>query len=453
MNLRTAASGRGASLALNGMLLAVIAGAAAALVTLLWRAAETDAARAESAAVVHALLMAQMAPQLAPGPGVDEALATQVQRESARVLLLGVFDAQGSWTALGAARGLGPDDIREQVDLAGEAPVVRPLRLRGAAAHGVRLATLPLETVPPGTPRRVLAAVVDVRDVPGATPDIAGALLAAAAGLVASAGWLAVTIVAPVRRVAQAAAGSIEPARPPVVPRELENLWLSIASLLDELKHWKLEAHTLKQTLEDRVTRRTHTVERALRQAERAAESDPLSGLRNRRAFERDFGALFTRAAERRSELCLAMIDVDHFKRLNDTLGHAAGDALISFVGELLNSGTRRGLDVTARLGGDEFVAALPGVALAEAVAVMERLCAMFTQHARTLGEVSERPAMSIGIASLRDDHAGDADAMLAQADAAMYAAKRYGRSIMTVAAGKAAGPLAPGAGAPGSRR
>lgn len=424
-------------MALNGVLLALIAGASSAQTALMWRAAETRAVRAESAGVVNALVMAQMAPQLAPGSGVDDALALRVQREAARVLLLGVFSARGEWTALGPARGLTCDDIRAQVDLRADAPRVVEARLAGTNASGRRLATFPLEAAKPGEPRRVLAAVVDVRGIPGATPDIRGALLAAAAGLVAAGGWLALTIVGPVRRVARAAARSLEVSAATAVPRELENLWESIESLQDELKHWKLEAHTLKQTLEDRVTRRTHTVERALRQAERVAETDPLSGLRNRRAFERDFAAQFARAAADKSELCLALIDIDHFKSLNDSRGHAAGDALIEFAGELLNSGTRKGVDLTARLGGDEFVASLPGTALPEAVEVMERLRAMFAQRARTLGDLPERPAMSVGIASLRLDQPADAEQMLIAADAAMYAAKRSGRPITTVQAAR----------------
>ena len=144
------------------------------------------------------------------------------------------------------------------------------------------------------------------------------------------------------------------------------------------------------------------------------ATHDPLTGLPNRREFE----ALLSRELERSSRygeiFSLAMLDIDGFKDLNDTRGHAAGDALLRRTAATIED-ARRAADLSARLGGDEFVLVLPETNQFEAAALCERLRA----QVEALGAVS----LSWGVAEY-PTHGVSAPALLRAADAAMFASK-----------------------------
>jgi diguanylate cyclase (GGDEF)-like protein len=147
---------------------------------------------------------------------------------------------------------------------------------------------------------------------------------------------------------------------------------------------------------------------------ERLAYLDELTGLPNRRGWDAALEAE-RRVSHRRGEtLCLALIDVDEFKRVNDTGGHAAGDALLMTVAQAWTGLLRRG-DVLARTGGDEFALLLPACGLTEAKEVAERLRA-----------ASRQATCSIGL--VRWDGAEDEGQVMARADSLLYEAKRLGR-------------------------
>ena len=145
------------------------------------------------------------------------------------------------------------------------------------------------------------------------------------------------------------------------------------------------------------------------------SEIDPLTQVLNRRGMERQIGAAVREAAAESSDLVLALIDVDHFKVVNDRRGHVVGDQVLRD----LTSAWRRSLrshDLLCRVGGDEFVALLPGCAASEATGILRRL--------REDGRIGV--TCSIGAA---DWHEGDTPAtLLARADEALYDAKRRGR-------------------------
>jgi diguanylate cyclase len=164
---------------------------------------------------------------------------------------------------------------------------------------------------------------------------------------------------------------------------------------------------------------------------EREASEDSLTGLKNRRRFEEEVAAAMARRRRDRGTGALMMIDLDHFKEVNDTHGHPAGDRLIEEVAEVLQRRARAG-DIVARLGGDEFAVVLPRSTPAEAVVVAEALVAAIRHHDPTLDGVDPVTA-SIGVAMFGDDPRMSYATLLSEADTAMYAAKDGGRDGVRV--------------------
>ena len=161
------------------------------------------------------------------------------------------------------------------------------------------------------------------------------------------------------------------------------------------------------------------------------ATHDPLTGALNRRAFALLAEKQVAQAARTGRPLAVLMMDLDHFKRINDTLGHSGGDAtlcrFVAVAGDVL-----RAEDVLCRFGGDEFVALLPHAEAAQAVAAAERLRLAFAATGATV---------SIGVASLRPGE--DLEDLLRRADAALYDAKRAGRDRTHLSEEVAAAPAA----------
>jgi diguanylate cyclase (GGDEF)-like protein len=160
--------------------------------------------------------------------------------------------------------------------------------------------------------------------------------------------------------------------------------------------------------------------------------TNPLTGIANRRHLFQQLEAEITRATRFKTPLSLLMVDIDHFKHLNDTAGHRAGDDVLKQVCQQLKRNVRK-VDTLARYGGEEFVILLPQVPPAEALEVAEKLRAAVAdtslEHGRT--QPGGRVTISIGVATLPDD--SDQQARLIDcADAALYASKRGGRNKAT---------------------
>ncbi|WP_396617522.1 diguanylate cyclase [Lysobacter soli] len=178
---------------------------------------------------------------------------------------------------------------------------------------------------------------------------------------------------------------------------------------------------------------RAQLLERVRRQAvayERQAREDALTGLPNRRRFDEILKRDMAVAQRAGHPLCLALIDLDHFKRINDTYSHAVGDAVLREAALVFAAGSRAA-DLLARLGGEEFALLLPDTSLEEAIAICERMQHAFETHASWAGVDGLRVTFSVGIAQCRFD---DTPArLLERADAAMYRAKNQGRNIICV--------------------
>ena len=170
-------------------------------------------------------------------------------------------------------------------------------------------------------------------------------------------------------------------------------------------------------------------LERELRslaaQREHDAMHDPLTGLANRRRLFDHLEEAIAGARTANAKLSLLLIDLDHFKELNDTLGHQAGDRLLRELGPLLEAGVP-GADLVARVGGDEFAVLLaPGTTAAEAEAVAARLARAIEQPFRFQG-LTLLVRASVGIAMF-PEHGRDVETLMQRADIAMYSAKARG--------------------------
>jgi len=160
---------------------------------------------------------------------------------------------------------------------------------------------------------------------------------------------------------------------------------------------------------------------------------DPLTGLFNRRYMEESLEREFRRASRKQSPLVVLMVDIDHFKRFNDSSGHEAGDAVLRELARLLQT-QLRAEDIASRYGGEEFMLILPEITIATASECAERLRrAVQTMQIQLYGQTIEGIRLSIGLASY-PEHGGTVEAVVRAADRALYRAKENGRDQLVTA-------------------
>jgi diguanylate cyclase (GGDEF)-like protein len=201
---------------------------------------------------------------------------------------------------------------------------------------------------------------------------------------------------------------------------------LTVAKLLKE-----------KEELRRQLEARKAELEAMNAQLEHMAATDPLTGLYNRRHFGRVLEQLFAETQRYSQGLSCAMIDLDDYKRLNDTMGHQVGDELLVMAAQAISANLRK-MDIAARYGGDEFVLLLPHATAQEAAGVAGRIRDEFALgSAEVLGR-GRGLTMSIGVASTGQTAVFGGDQLVAQADAALFRAKGSGRN-RTVIAGEQA--------------
>lgn len=160
------------------------------------------------------------------------------------------------------------------------------------------------------------------------------------------------------------------------------------------------------------------------------ARQDALTGLANRRAFDEALQQEYQRAKHSNTTLCLALLDVDHFKQVNDRLSHAVGDEVLKRIAAMLKQQSRT-VDLVARWGGEEFVILLPDTTLAAATEVCERLRQKLAQL--DFSELSAGLTMTISIGLTTNDKL-ELPQMLLSADRALYQAKAAGRNRLVIA-------------------
>jgi diguanylate cyclase len=185
-------------------------------------------------------------------------------------------------------------------------------------------------------------------------------------------------------------------------------------ALEDRLQLSKTEISNLQQSLD------------AIR-----AESltDPLTGLGNRKYFDRSIERAVEQALLNGEPLSLLMFDIDHFKSFNDSYGHLTGDQVLRLVALSLKQ-TIKGQDITARYGGEEFAVVLPSTGLRQALTVADhiRRAVMAKElKKKSTGEILGRVTISVGVSILKSTD--DTDSLIERADACLYAAKRNGRN------------------------
>lgn len=170
--------------------------------------------------------------------------------------------------------------------------------------------------------------------------------------------------------------------------------------------------------------------ERSALDLHRQAETDILTGLTNRRGGHRLLEQLHTGAPERR---CYSVVigDIDHFKRINDTFGHEAGDTVLKLLAERLTRLMRKN-DVIIRWGGEEFLVVLPGTQIKEAEMLAERLRQQVAAEPFEIGDRHLNVTLSLGVSTCRADDSKFGETIL-RADEALYRAKKEGRNRVAV--------------------
>jgi diguanylate cyclase (GGDEF)-like protein len=191
------------------------------------------------------------------------------------------------------------------------------------------------------------------------------------------------------------------------------------------------ELGTIAVEFDAMTARLEHTHERL----QGLALTDPLTGLANHRAFQERLAEELLRAQREGYDVCVAALDVDYFKEVNDPFGHAVGDEALRMVAHALRANTRPG-DICGRIGGDEFMIALVRTGAEAGADVVRRIC----ESVRTMGFGPDLAhiTLSVGISMFPADSKSQAD-LMASADAALYRAKRGGRDRMAVWTGDTA--------------
>lgn len=222
----------------------------------------------------------------------------------------------------------------------------------------------------------------------------------------------------------ETAASIMETAADPSTLRTL------VRGLIEETRAVAARNRSLEERMED-SSRQMETLQLSVRQATQEAVTDGLTGLANRRHFDRSLARYVREASRDGHSLCLIVFDIDHFKQVNDTWGHPVGDQVIRYVASTLRGGAPP-MALAARHGGEEFALLLPQTDVAEALTIAETLRQKI--RARTLsrkssGEVIGTVTISAGVVSLK---AGEGtESLVRRADACLYQAKKAGRDLV----------------------
>ena len=205
-----------------------------------------------------------------------------------------------------------------------------------------------------------------------------------------------------------------------------------IRSVVDTLTKSTHEMRDTNKALEERLAlSRTEisNLQQSLEAIRAESLTDPLTGLGNRKYFDRSIETLVQSAMASGEPLSLLMFDIDHFKSFNDSYGHLTGDQVLRLVGMSLKQ-TIKGQDITARYGGEEFAVVLPNTALRQALTVADHIRrAVMSKELKkkSTGEILGRVTISVGVSMLKPGD--DTDSLIERADACLYAAKRAGRN------------------------
>ncbi|MEO8120883.1 MAG: diguanylate cyclase [Rhodoferax sp.] len=193
--------------------------------------------------------------------------------------------------------------------------------------------------------------------------------------------------------------------------------------------------HERNRELESLIKERTHSLEDANNKLEALSNTDGLTGIANRRYFDRLLAQEWNRAQRAGTPLALVMLDVDLFKHFNDHYGHVAGDSCLKALARALVKAGRRSSDLVARYGGEEFVVLLPDMngleALEAAHHMQHEVCSLALPHAQAIPGIV---TFSLGVASLVPSSQHSPEDLVRLADSALYRAKAAGRNCVQLA-------------------
>jgi diguanylate cyclase (GGDEF)-like protein len=187
------------------------------------------------------------------------------------------------------------------------------------------------------------------------------------------------------------------------------------------------------KSLRDELSRKNDELQEMLRKVETLSITDPLTGLFNRRRFEEALASEFKKNDRYGSPLSCMMMDIDHFKRVNDTYGHPVGDAVIRDIASLITRSVRD-IDTVSRWGGEEFIALVPMTSIKDALLPARRIIGAVADHVFA-GIGGDKLTLSIGIADLSSTGVDSPDKLVRAADRALYEAKAKGRNRVETAA------------------
>lgn len=185
------------------------------------------------------------------------------------------------------------------------------------------------------------------------------------------------------------------------------------------------------QTLEDNLLYTQYRVQEQAEEidsARREARTDSLTGVANRKAFDERLHVSIGNLQREGTPFVLVIVDLDHFKRINDSHGHQAGDRVLEMIGEAMRDAVRQG-DFVARLGGDEFGVILPHTEMPIGYAVAERLHTKVAEETSHISDSGNQVSvgLSVGVAAARPDDTSES--IYARADEALYRSKHHGRN------------------------
>lgn len=210
-----------------------------------------------------------------------------------------------------------------------------------------------------------------------------------------------------------------------------------VQSLQQSTLHAKSEVIRLKQETNVKLTamveKKTEELEKANKELQAMVIKDPLTGLFNRRYLEEFLHQEWSRHIRSSKPISIMMLDIDHFKKYNDSFGHMKGDQCLIDVAAIIRDSARRSSDMTARYGGEEFIVVLPETDEGNAKKIAQKILSSLNEkkipHMKSIGIVS----VSIGISSVIPKRSLSFQELIKSADEALYESKKNGRNRMTV--------------------
>lgn len=193
----------------------------------------------------------------------------------------------------------------------------------------------------------------------------------------------------------------------------------------------RIYASLRTKALQDELRKKNRELEEVLAKVELLAITDPLTNLFNRRHFETIIEKEFNRTVRYKSPISCLMIDVDHFKDVNDEYGHRTGDSVLKELATIIKNCLRK-IDTMARWGGEEFVVLLPRTNKESALQAATRILTEISSHA--FSDIQKQITVSIGIASVTDSSIDTAEKLIDLSDSALYEAKSKGRNRIEIA-------------------